>query len=178
MVRRLYQFTLVALQVALFVQIAPPLAQALRDRAAFGAFPDGGLAVIQLASAVAAVGGGALALAFPVLALLRHRQRGALRFDGLPRWSVALAVAGALIFLGGASLIGVVPLLPPESRMAAVLTARPVVNAGLALMAAGVLCAEVLRRGVGMRRTVIVPLNTAPPRIEVTQPPELATRIG
>ena len=30
MLRRLYQITLVALQVALLVQIAPPLAQALR----------------------------------------------------------------------------------------------------------------------------------------------------
>lgn len=178
MIRRLYQITLVALQAALFVQIVPPLAQALRHGTAFGAFPEGGLAVIQLASALAAVGGGALALAFPVLALLRHRQRGPLRFDGLPRWSVALAVGGALLFLVGASLNGIIPLLAPESRMAAALTARPVLNAGLALMAAGVLCAEVLRRGVRVPRMVTVPRDIAPPRIEVTQPPELATRMA
>ena len=55
MYRRLYQITLVVLQVALFVQLAPPLAQALRHGVAFGAFPEGFLAVIQLASAVATV---------------------------------------------------------------------------------------------------------------------------
>jgi hypothetical protein len=59
-----------------------------------------------------------------------------------------------------------------------VLTARPVVNAGLALMAAGVLCAEVLRRSVGVPRIVILPRDTAPQRIEVTHPPELATRLA
>jgi hypothetical protein len=178
MYRRLYQITLVVLQVALFVQLAPPLAQALRHGVAFGAFPEGFLAVIQLASAVATVSGGALALAFPVLALLRHRQRGVARFDGLPRWSVALAVVGGLLFLAGASLNSVVPLLPPENRMTAVLTARPVVNAGLALMAAGALCAETLRRGVGMPRRIIATRDSLPQRIEVTQPPELATRMA
>ena len=178
MIRRLYQITLVALQAALFVQIVPPLAQALRHGFALGAVTHDGFATIQLASATAAVGGGALALAFPLLALLRHRQRGPLRFDGLPRWSVALAVAGTLIFLVGASLNAAVPLLTPESRMVAVLTARPVQNAGLALMAAGVLCAEVLRRGVRMPDFVTVPRNTPPPRIEVTQPAELATRMA
>ena len=89
--RRLYQITLVVLQIALCFQLATPLAQALQRGLALGAFPEGALAMIQLASAAAAVSGGALALAFPVLALLRHRQRGAMRFDGLPRWSVALA---------------------------------------------------------------------------------------
>jgi len=53
-----------------------------------------------------------------------------------------------------------------------------VVNAGLALMAAGVLCAEVLRRGVGMPRRITAPRDTPPLRIEVTHPPELATRIA
>ncbi|MEO8676155.1 MAG: hypothetical protein ABI569_11280, partial [Casimicrobiaceae bacterium] len=126
MIRRLYQITLVALQVALIVQIGPPLAQALRQGAAFGAFPHGALAVVQVASSVAAIGGGALALAFPVFALLRHRHRGPIRFGGLPRWSVATALAGAMVFAVGASLAGVVPLLAPEDRMAVVLTARPV----------------------------------------------------
>ena len=178
MLRRLYQVTLVALQVALLVQIVPPLAQALQRSAALSAFPHGPLAAVQFACAVAAVAGGALALAFPGLALLRHRQRGATRFGGLPRWPVALAVAGAGIFLLGATLNGVVPLLPPENRMATVLTARPVANAGLALMAAGVLCAEFLRRSIGVPRIVIVPRDSAPHRIEVTHPPELATRLA
>ena len=178
MIHRFYQITLVTLQVALLFHIVPPLAQALRQGAAFGAFPHGSLAVVQITSSVAALGGGALALAFPVLSLLRRRERGNARFGGLPRWSVVLALAGAVVFLLGASLSGVVPLLAPEDRMSAVLTSRPVLNAGLALMAAGVLCAELLRRSVGMPRIVIIPRDSAPHRIEVTHPPELATRVA
>ena len=178
MFRRLYQIALVALQVALLYQIVPPIAQALQRGASFGAFPHGPLAAVQVACAVAAVVGGALALAFPGLALLRHRQRGDSRFVGLPRWSVALAVAGAAIFVVGAALNGAVPLLPPESRMATVLTARPVINAGLALMAAGVLCAEFLRRSIGVPRIVVVARAPATERVEVTNPPELATRMA
>ena len=177
MMRRLYQVTLVALQVALFTQIAPPLAQALWRGVALGAFSSGSLAVLQVASAAAAVGGGALALAFPAFAFLRHLQRGRLRFGGMPRWSVALALAGAVVFLLGALLNGVIPLLGPNERMAAVLTARPVLNAGLALMAAGVLCGEVLRRGVALPQTAIM-RDAASSRIEVTHPPELATRFA
>ena len=175
--RRLYQVTLVALQVALLVQIVPPLAQGLWRGVALGAFADSPLALIQVGSAAAAITGGALALSFPALALLRHCRRS-LRFGGLPRWSVALALVGAAIFILGVSLNGVVPMLAPGDRMAAVLTARPVLNAGLALMAAGVLCAEVLRRGVGAPHVVVVSRDAASPRIEVTHPPELATRFA
>jgi hypothetical protein len=177
MVRRLYQVTLVALQVALLIQFAPPLAQALWRGVGLGAFPGGSFAVLQVASAAAAIGGGALALAFPGFALLRHRQRGQARFGGLPRWSVALALAGAAVFLVGASLNSVAPLLAPSDRMAAALIARSMLNAGLALMAAGVLCAEVLRRGVGVPRRVLMPRDGSQ-RIEVTHPPELATRLA
>lgn len=177
MIRRLYQITLVALQVALLVHIVPPLAQALWRGVALGAFPDSPLALIQVGSAAAAIAGGALALVFPALALLRHRQRGHARFGGLPRWSVALALAGAVVFLLGVLLNSVVPLLAPSDRLAAVLTARPVLNAGLALMAAGVLCAEVLRRGVGVAHAVGT-YDGASARIEVTHPPELATRFA
>jgi len=178
MIRRLYQVTLVALQIALLAHIVPPLAQALWRGVALSAFPESPLALIQVASAAAAIGGGALALAFPAFALLRHRQRGQTRFGGLPRWSVALALTGAVVFLLGAALNGAVPLLVPANRMAAVLTARPVQNAGLALMAAGVLCAELLRRSVGVPRIVVVSHEASPQRIEVTHPPELATRLA
>ena len=178
MIRRLYQVTLIALQVALLAQIGPPLAQALRHGAAFGAFPHGALAVVQIASSVAAIGGCALVLAFPMFALLRHRQRGPIRFGGLPRWSVALALAGAIVYAVGTSLSGAVPLLAPDDRMTVVLSARPVLNAGIALMAAGVLCAEVLRRSIGVPSIIVVPRDAAPKRIEVTHPPELATRMA
>jgi hypothetical protein len=90
---------------------------------------------------------------------------------------VALALTGAIVFLLGVLLNGVVPLLAPDDRMAAVLTARPILNAGLALMAAGVLCAEVLRRGVGVPH-VVTTRDGGSARIEVTHPPELATRFA
>ncbi len=175
MVRWLYQLTLVALQIALAVELAPPLAQALQQGVAFGAFAGSALGVVQVTTALAAIGGGALALAFPGLALLRHRQRGRSRFGGLPRWAVALALAGAVVFVLGAFLNGVVPLLAGEQRLTTILTARPMLNAGLAVMAAGVLCAELLRRSVGVPRVIVIPRNAATDRIEVTHPPELAT---
>lgn len=175
--RRLYQIALVALQAALLAEIVPPLAQGLWRDVALGAFAGSPLALIQVGSAAAAIAGGALALAFPSFALLRHRQRGRARFGGMPRWSVALALAGAVVFLLGAMLNGVVPLLEPNDRIAVVLTARPVLNAGLALMAAGVLCGEVLRRGVAVPHTAMT-RDAGSARIEVTHPPELATRFA
>ena len=178
MIRWLYQLTLVALQLALLFHVAPPLGQALGNGAAFGAFPHAPLAAIQIMSSVAAIGGCALGLAFPGLALLRHQQRGSTRFGGLPQWSVVLALGGAMLFLLGASLNALASMLTPEHRMAVVLAARPVLNAGLALMAAGVLCGELLRRSVGVPRIVMIPRDSVPQRIEVTHPPELATRLA
>jgi hypothetical protein len=176
MLRHAYQGTLVALQLALVFELAPRLAQGLQHDTAFGAFPQGGLAFAQGATALAAIGGGALALAFPMLALARHARSGRPRFGGLPRWAVALALAGTAVFLLGALLQVAAPLLPPDARTAATLTARPALNAGLAVMAAGVLCAELLRRSVGLPRVVAIPRAAASERIEVTQPRELATR--
>jgi hypothetical protein len=133
---------LVALQLALLVLLAPPLANALQRALALGAFPDSALAIVQGALALAAIGGGALALAFPLLALLRHRQRGRARFGGLPRWAVVLAVAGGVVFVLGAVLNVAAPLVSTDARLATLLTARPMPNAGFAIMVAGVLCAE------------------------------------
>ncbi len=175
MPRHLYQWTLVALQLALGIELAPPLAQALRRGLALGAFPESPLGLVQGAAAVAAIGGGALALAFPLLALLRHRQRGPLRFDGLPRWAVAVALTGGFAFAAGVALSVAVPLLAPDAQLATVLTARPLRHAGLALMAAGVLWAETLRRSGRLPHAVAV-LEDTGGRIEVTHPRELATR--
>jgi len=175
LLRLLYQGTLVALQLALLVLLAPPLAGALQRALALGAFPDSGLAIVHSALALAAIGGGALALAFPLLALLRHRQRGRARFCGLPRWAVVLAVAGGLVFALGAVLNGTAPLVSADARLATLLTARPMLNAGFAIMAAGVLCAELLRRSVGAPPVIAIPHNAPNERIEVTHPPELAT---
>jgi hypothetical protein len=175
LLRLLYQFTLVALQLALLVLLAPPLARGLSRGVAFGAFPEGALAIVQASAALIAIGGGAVALAFPLVALLRHRRRGQSRFCGLPRWAVVVAVAGGTMFVLGALLNATVPLLSADARMATRLTARPLLNAGLAVMAAGVLCAELLRRSVGVPRAIAVPARATTERVEVTHPPELAT---
>ena len=178
MLHRLYQCTLVALQLALLALLAPPLAQALQRGLSVSTFAGSTLGALQIGAALLAIGAGAVALVFPLLALLRHRQRGRARFGGLPRWAVALALAGALVFAVGACLRGIVPLVDADSAMVMLLTARPLLNAGLAAMAAGVLCAELLRRSVGMPRVIMIPGNATPERIEVTHPPELATHVA
>ena len=175
--RTLYQTTLVALQIALAVEIAPPVAQALQRGFTASAFPDSPLAAIQIIATLVAIVAGAVALAFPLLALLRHRQRGRARFGGLSRWAVALALTGAVAFAAGALLHQFAPLISAEARIAALLTARPLSSAGLAAMAAGVLSAELLRRSVGVPRVVVVARDISTHRIEVTHPPELATQL-
>jgi len=175
MLRHLYQWTLVMLQVALGAELAPSLAQALRRGLAIGAFPDGPLGAVQGAAAITAIGGAALALSFPLLALLRHRQRGPLRFRGLPRGAVALAAVGGIVFALGALLHVATQLLPADARLAAVLLGKPLRYAGLASMAAGVLWAEMLRRSVAVPNAALAPRDSAGARIEVTHPRELAT---
>jgi len=175
MLRRLYQFTLVALQFALIALLAPPVAQALQRGLAISTFADSSLAAVQIAAALLAIASAALALAFPLLALLRHRQRGRARFGGLPRWAVALSLTGALIFAVGTLLHGIAPLIAADTAVVVLLTARPMLNAGVAAMAAGVLCAELLRRSVGVPRVIVVAADESSQRIEVTHPPEIAT---
>ena len=95
MIRRLYQITLVALQVALLVQIAPPLAQSLWRGVALGAFP---------ARPAGADPGRKRRRCDRRAARWRSRFRlsrsfviasaASSRFGGVPRWSVALALAG------------------------------------------------------------------------------------
>jgi hypothetical protein len=176
MLRRLYLTTLFALQLALLAHVAPRLGHALHADAALGALPGGLPNLVQIAGAAVAITGVALALVYPGVALLRHHQRGATRFHGLPRWAVALALAGAAALGVGLILQGLIPLLPHDAKLEAALIARPTQNAGLALAAAGTLCAELLRRGVGAARVATSVHRCIAERIEVTHPPELRTR--
>ena len=107
--RRLYLSTLLVLQLALIVKLTSPLAHALRVDAAPGMAPGGWPAILQLVATAAAVAGTSLALVFPGLALSRHRRGGALRFLGMPRWAVTLALIGGLIgiAIGGAASFAV-----------------------------------------------------------------------
>ena len=172
--RSIYLATLSILQLALIVQLAPPLALAFRTDALAGLAPEGWPALMQLFAMGLAVAGTALALVFPGVALARHTRAGAMRFLGLPRWAIALAVAGVVI-LGVATLaLALAPTLPAELRVSVLLVSRPALTGGLALATAGVLCGELLRRSVPARGAKSA-LRHATGRIEVTYPPELRT---
>jgi len=174
MLRSLYLATLISLQVALVAKVAPPVAEALRVDALAGLAPEAWLALLQLIATGLAVGGAALALVFPGVALSRHRRAGAMRFLGLPRWAVGMALCG-IVLLGAAALGSTLaPMLPVELRAMVFHVARPAITGGLALTTAGVLCAELLRRSVAVRSTK--PAIRHPGRIEVTYPPDLRTR--
>ena len=171
--RSTYLATLSILQLALIVQLAPPLALALRTDALAGLAPEGWPALLQLFAMGLAVTGTALALVFPGVALARHKRAGAMRFLGLPSWAIALAIAGVVI-LGAATLaLGLSPALPAEVRLSVLLVSRPALSGGLALATAGVLCGELLRRSVPVRGAKHATRHMG--RIEVTYPPELRT---
>ena len=173
--RSIYLATLSVLQLALIVELAPPLALGLRANALAGLAPEGWPALLQLFAIGVAVAGTALALVFPGVALARHMRAGAMRFVGLPRWAIALAVTG-IVLLGTATLaFALAPALPPGIRISVEVVSRPALTGGLALATAGVLCGELLRRSVPARRATPV-LRHATGRVEVTYPPELRTR--
>jgi hypothetical protein len=175
MQRRLYLATLVLLQIALIGCVSPALAQALLLETAPGLAPAGLPAVLQLLGTAATVVGTSIALAFPALALARHRRGGPLRFLGLPAWAAVLASCGSATMCAGFILLSLVPILHADDRMTAVLIARSLAAGGLALAAAGVVCAEVLRRSVSTARDS-ARSHTKSGRVEVTHPPELRTR--
>lgn len=176
MVRPFYLATLPMLQLALVVKFAPPLAEALRVDALPTLAPDGWPATLQFVATSLAVAGAALALAFPGVAAVRHRRAGALRFLGLPGWAVALALTGASLLVAATLVLVLAPLLEGEAGMTAELIARSGLAGGVAMTAAGVLCAELLRRSVAAARAAQSGARHASGRIEVTYPPELRTQ--
>ncbi len=176
MFRKLYLATLLALQFGLLLRVGPALGDALGRDAALGAIPGGWFAVLHYASAAGAVFGAAVALTFPALALLRHRQRGDPRFRGMPRWAVGMALTGGGVLATALFVGSALPGLAPDARWTAILVERPALDAGLALMAAGTLCAELLRRSVGLQFAAPGPRRTLADLIEVTHPRDLSTR--
>ena len=173
--RSLYLATLVLLQVAIIGWVSPPLAQALRIETAPGLAPGGWPAMLQLVATAATIAGASVALAFPALALTRHRRSGPPRFLGLPRWATAIASCGIVALSAAFVALALVSMLPEEARMSAVLIARPIATAGLALATAGVLCAELMRRSIAVPRQP-AGNRARSGRVEVTHPPELRTR--
>ena len=145
--RWLYLTTLLILQLALVCKLTPPLAQALSVEAAPGLAPGGWPAMLQLVATAAAI------------------------------VAITLALVGAVTLGVGLIVLTLAPMLPVEMRMTAVLIARSIVAGGLALSTAGVLPAELLYRNVAAARATADAGRGRSARIEVTQPPELRTRI-
>ena len=149
MLRMLYLGTLLALQCALLVQAAPPLWRGLRLDTVLTASNAGHVDYSPLAVTGFAVFGVVLTLSFPTVALLRHSYRGETLFCGMPRWAIALAIAGAVMLLFGCTLQWLVPHSSIDWRLALRVTSRNATTAGTLLMTTGVLCAELLQRGAG-----------------------------
>jgi hypothetical protein len=176
--RRLYLASLVLLQIALIAWVARPLAQALNFETAPGLAAGGWPAVLQLVATAITVVASSVVLGFPVVAFARHRRSRALRFAGLPKWATVIAACGAAALCVGFLAHSLVPALPADARFTAVLVARSVAAAGLALATAGVLCSELLRRSVAITREAVDHQRARSARIEVTHPPELRTRVA
>jgi hypothetical protein len=174
--RSLYMTTLLILQLALVVKLAPPLAHGLGIDAAPGLAPGGWPAMLQLVATAVAVAGASVALVFPGIALACHRRCGLVHFLVQPRWAIAVALFGAAALVAGALVVTVVPTLPVDVRMTAALIARPVIACGLALATAGVLCAELLR-GEPAPDHAEARERSGTARVEVTHPPDLRTRV-
>lgn len=171
--RSAYLATLALLQAALLHDVAPRLAAALaRDLRAGAGAPW----ALHAAGYALTLVGTAIALAFPALALARHVQRGRCRFRGLPRPGVGAALAGALLYATAQTLVIAAHFAPTSLDASAALAAHSLAAGGVAFMAAGVIGAEVLRRSIAPVRVPIAPWHCAPVRIEVIDPPELATR--
>jgi hypothetical protein len=154
MLRMFYFATLFTLQCALLVKAGPPLWRGLRLDTVLASAKDGRVDYAPLAVTGLAVLGVVLTLSFPTIASLRHCQRGEAHFCGVPRWAVAIALAGAAILLIGYALQSLAPLSSINWRLAVSVTARNAITAGAGLMTAGVLCAEL------MHRRDRIPINT------------------
>lgn len=175
--RSLYLATLALLQLALALEVAPPLARTFKAHALFASLHEGWPVAAHLAGIVLAVIGSALALQFPLLALARHAKRGATRFRGLPRWAVHVAIAGAAVFAAALVATSIGALLSNETRAALAPLAQCGASAGTAMMSAGALCAELLRRSIAPVPVPSAPWRCVPVRLQALDPIE-APQVG
>ncbi|MEP7206718.1 MAG: hypothetical protein ABI920_07255, partial [Casimicrobiaceae bacterium] len=162
-IRSLYIAAIVVLQVMLAWKLVPIIALGLQQHIRLGTLPDGWPSILQVTGAAACVVGTGLALGYPSVALMRHVQRGVQRFVGLPPWTIALTFMG-LALLGMDAALRALARLPgseaAEELLAAALALGPT---GVALMSAGVLLGEILRRNRPMRARTF---ETPPASIE------------
>jgi len=177
--RTAYLAALAVLQVALAIDVAPRIAVMLvpgADVATGAVWPAEAQMAAQAGAYALTIGCTAVVLAFPTLALARHVERGRTRFLGLPRTGIRLAVSGALAYLLAHALASIAAASLTVTLAGVPTLAASLATGGLALMSAGVLTAEVLRRAIAPLRVPIAPWECNPVRIEVIDPPELATR--
>lgn len=176
MSRSFYLGALFMLQLALVTQVAPPLARTFKAHALFASLHDGWPVAAHLTGFMLSVAGAALALQFPLLAIVRHAKRGRLRFAGLPNWAIGVAIAGAAMFAAALITTAIGALVPVEARGSLLAIAQSMAIAGTAVMAAGALCAELLRRSVAPLPVAEAPWQCTPVRIEALDALEPGTR--
>jgi hypothetical protein len=120
-------------------QVVPLIALLLTRHVPLGRAPDGLPAVLEVASAAVCVLGAGLTLSYPSIVIMRHVQRGAERFSGLPPWALVVTFTGGML-LGMHGMLHAFGLAHTSSIPFTL--GAP----GVALMSAGVLFAELLRR--------------------------------
>ena len=150
MLRTIYLVAIAALQAMLAWQLVPRVAAILQRELPLGGVPDGWPAVAQVGCAALCVAGAGLCLGCPSVVLMRHLQRGPERYRALPRWTVLLTLAGAVLL----TLDGGLRLVPATLTRAAAklpVDALPLGATGVALMSAGALLGEILRRNRPLR---------------------------
>lgn len=167
MIRTCYLAALCVLQVMLAWQLVPIVALVLMRHVPLGSAADGWPAVLEIACAAVCVVGAGLSLAYPCIIVMRHVQRGAQRFTGLPRWAVMLTLIGGTLLAADAALRTLAPSLPmlDQRTLGAMF---PLAAPGTALMSAGALLAELLRRSLPTRRRV---LSTLGPVVHMKREP-------
>lgn len=166
MIRTLYITAIAALQVMLAWKVVPLVALALQQHIRLGTLPDGWPSIVQVATAAICVVGTGLALGYPSIALMRHAQRGAQRFAGVPAWTVALTFTGAALLGVDAALQSAAHLPDAGEPVRLLAAALPLAPTAVALMSSGVLLGEILRRNRPLRvRSVgaLAPLLPAVP---------------
>ena len=162
--RPLYLGSLALLQLALAAHVAPPLARTFKAHALFASLHDGWPVAVEFAGVALAVVGAAVALAFPMLALARHAKRGRMRFLGLPRWAIGVGIAGGALFAAALIATALAALLPLARDVLAPLAQSATIG-GTAMMAAGALCAELLRRSIPPLPLANAPWHCTPARL-------------
>jgi len=144
-IRRCYLAALCVLQIMLAWQLVPIIALVLMRHVPLGRAADGWPAVLEIASAALCVVGAGLSLAYPSIVLMRHAQRGPQRFAGLPIWAVVLTFSGCALLAVDGAVRMLAPWLPIVQQRP-LGAALPLAAPGVALMCAGALFAELLRR--------------------------------